>query len=129
MFAPGPHLTKLWPWPGYSVPPCPLSTAMNIVWLTFDIQATQNTKTKLSETFVKYDLILTYRDINTTEEKYSWNFLILPIKFLPIPSFDSSLQTTLNQKLLIVALFKVPHTTQLLYLNRLCLVNQIDFDD
>ena len=87
----------------------------DIVWLSFGNQAMQNIKTKLSETFAKYDLTLKYRDINTTEENGKLEFL--DHKFLPIPNFDSSPQTTLNQQSLTIAFFKVPNTTQLQYSN------------
>ena len=55
----------------------------DIVWLSFGNQATQNIKTKFSETFAKYDLTLKYRDINTTEENGELEFLDILHKISP----------------------------------------------
>ena len=46
----------------------------DIVWLSFGNQAIQIMKTKLLETFAKYDLTLKCRDINTAEKMANWNF-------------------------------------------------------
>ena len=59
----------------------------DIVWLSFGNQATQNIKTKLSETFAKYDLTLKYRDINTTEENDELEFLDILHKISPHSQF------------------------------------------
>ena len=57
------------------------------VWLSFGNQATQNIKTKLSETLVKYDLTLKYRHINTTEENGELEFLDVLHKISPHSQF------------------------------------------
>ena len=59
----------------------------DIVWLSFANQSRQNIKTKLSETFAKYDLILKYREINTTEENGELEFLDILHKISPHSQF------------------------------------------
>ena len=89
----------------------------DIVWLSFGHQATQNMKTKLSETFAKYDLSLKYSDIDKIEENGELKFLDILHKISPHFQFRFITTATSNQQPLIAALFKVPHTTQLQYLN------------
>ena len=59
-----------------------------IVLLSFNNEATQNIKTKLSEAFSKYDLALKYRDINITEENGELEFLDIIYKISPSSQFQ-----------------------------------------
>ena len=100
----------------------------DIVWLSFGNQATQNIKTKLSETFAKYDLTLKYREINTTEENGELELLDILHKISPHSQFRFITTGYVKLTALDRCLFKVLDTTQLQYSNRLCSVNQFDFD-
>ena len=59
----------------------------DIVWLSFGNQAKQNIKTKLSDTFAKYDLTFKYREINKTEENGELEFLDILHKISPHSQF------------------------------------------